>query len=105
MLDVVCFCSGGAGWWGSWGSQFIADVRNKVLCTDIKVDSNMKPTGLFIAFASNFCTSSTDEPSFLRLYSQPIVSGCRLQSRPRNLHRAINLVDYYFCYDELYIVL
>ena len=34
MLDVVCFCSGGAGWWGSWGSQFIADVRNKVLCTD-----------------------------------------------------------------------
>ena len=34
MLDVVCFSSGGAGWWGSWGSQFIADVRNKVLCTD-----------------------------------------------------------------------
>ena len=56
----------------------------------------MKPTGLFIAFASNFCTSSTDEPSFLRLYSQLIVSGCRLQSRPRNLHRSINLVDYYF---------
>lgn len=65
----------------------------------------MKPIGLFIAFASNFCTSSTDEPSFLRLYSQLIVSGCRLQSRPRNVHRAINLVDYYFCCDELYIVL
>ena len=30
MLDLISFHSGGAGWWGSWGSELLASVRDKV---------------------------------------------------------------------------
>ena len=30
MLDLISFHSGGAGWWGSWGSELLSSVRDKV---------------------------------------------------------------------------
>lgn len=45
MLDLISFHSGGAGWWGSWGSELLSSVRDKV--------------GMMSSFDDVFCKSSS----------------------------------------------
>lgn len=40
MLDFIYFYSGGAGWWGAWGTEFLANVRNKVTIWYFMFDEN-----------------------------------------------------------------